>query len=347
MQKIIDRSVTTMTSRRSWLKIVGLGLLAGCAPRGANVIMGEGVGTLGNGVGANGGIAGLGGAKRWATGGTSGMNAIASYPDPFALAGQSCDLTCEQILGPCWAPKGPVRQDISEGEPGIPMRMAFRIVNSGDCSPIEGAEVEVWHASVDGIYSAEDVQGGDFCTSGDAHALESYFFRGRAIADDDGRVIFDSCYPGWYSSRAVHIHVLVRMPEYAGSADTENMQVVTQFYFNEEVTEQIHTDVEGYASRGQPDTPLAKDGVMNGSESADPFIFDIQRMDDGAMLAWKTISVSDDESCGGRSFGGPSSGGFGGPPPGGSGGPPPGGFGGPPPGGFNGPPPAGFPPRGE
>lgn len=302
MHKIIDTSITSLASRRSWLKIVGLGVLAGCAPRSAAVIAAEtpaGGGTL------------LGGASRWATGGTSAMKA-ASYPNPFALASGQCELTCEQILGPCYAPKAPLRQDISEGEPGIPMRLAFRLVGADNCAAIVGAEVEIWHTSQGGFYSADDVEGGDFCTSDDQHAEASYFFRGRAISGDDGQVAFDSCYPGWYSSRAVHIHVMVRMPDHAGEVDTQNARVVTQLYFPEDMTETIYEDVAGYSDRGQPDTPLSRDGVMRGgAEAAAPFIFDVARMDDGAMLASKTIAISDGETCGSRGFGGGFRGGFG------------------------------------
>jgi hypothetical protein len=52
----------------------------------------------------------------WATGGTAAMRAAATYPDPFQRIDAVCSLTCQQILGPCWAPKAAVRQDISEIE---------------------------------------------------------------------------------------------------------------------------------------------------------------------------------------------------------------------------------------
>jgi protocatechuate 3,4-dioxygenase beta subunit len=243
-------------------------------------------------------------AGRWITGGTAAMRDAASYPNPFALAEQACSVTCEQILGPCWAPKAPVRQDISEGEPGIPMQLHFRLVDAADCAPLPGAEVEIWHTSASGFYSAEDVEGGTFCTSGDDHAIESYFFRGRAIADADGRVMFDSCFPGWYGGRALHIHLLVRMPDHAGEASTGNLQLVTQFYFPEDLTREIHSSTEGYVDRGQPDRINSNDSVLRNARDADSFVFGIERMEDGAMLAWKTLQISMGESCGSRGFGG-------------------------------------------
>lgn len=282
------------SSRRSSLKLLGLGLLASCSGPVRQVIGGEGASARA--------ATGFGG--QWATGGTASMTNIAAYPDPFAAGiSNSCSLTCEQILGPCWAPKAPVRLDISEGEPGIPLRFQFQLVNAADCSPIVGAELEIWHTNQSGHYSADDVEGGDFCTGDDDHAHASYFHRGRAISDAEGKVTFDSCFPGWYSNRAVHVHAMVRMPAHAGAADPANMQTVTQFYFPEDMTAQIHQEVEGYAERGQPATSLSRDMVTRSVGGADQFIFDVQQMDDGAMLASKTIAISDGETCGARGFG--------------------------------------------
>lgn len=274
-------------SRRASLRLMGTGLAAGS--------------TL---LSSCSGRVAAAGTSQWTIGGTAAMQNAASYPDPFAVADQACSLTCEQILGPCWAPRAPVRQDISEGEGGIPMRLAFRLMDADTCAPLEGAELEVWHTSPLGHYSADDVEGGNFCTNGDAHAISTYAFRGRGIADAQGRVTFDSCYPGWYGGRAVHVHLLVRMPEHAGEADTANMQSVTQFYFPAELTSQVHESVEGYVERGQPDVVNGRDSVLRMAGETDPFTFAVERMEDGAMLAWKTINISQNESCGRRGFGG-------------------------------------------
>ena len=288
------------TDRRTSIALLGMGALAGCSGP---------VGRAGGGTAKAQSAGGI--ARSWATGGTASMSGMASYPDPFASGiREACSLTCEQILGPCYAPQAPLRQDISEGEPGIPLRMAFQLVNQADCAPMAGCEVEIWHTNHSGHYSAEDVQGGDFCTSDDAHAEASYFHRGRAISDEEGKVIFDSCFPGWYSSRAVHVHVIVRLPAHAGERDPANMQTVTQLYFPEDMTTQIHQDVAGYADRGQPQTSLSRDMVTRSVGGAEAFTFEVMQMEDGAMLASKTISLAEDESCGARGFGGGFGGGF-------------------------------------
>lgn len=257
----------------------------------------------------------------WATGGTAAMVDAASYPNPFTtgLAGSTCALTCQLTLGPCYAPTAPVRQDVSEGSPGVPLRLALRVVEADGCTTVSGAEVEIWHCDVEGLYSGSDVNQGDFCTAGDEDAIAGYFARGRAITDDEGVAYFDTVFPGWYASRAVHIHFLVRRAAYVGGVQDTDASVVSQLFFPEDLTAEIFSDVAGYVDRGQPDTDFASDTVLGGIE-ADPYVVGYSQMADGAMLAWKTIAISDEDSCG-STGGGPG----GGAPPGGGGMGPPGG----------------------
>jgi len=237
-------------------------------------------------------------ANPWATGGTAAMTDVASYPDPFAAPSAGCALICTLTEGPCWAPSAPVRQDVSEGEPGVPLRLALRIVQADGCSPLEGAEVEIWYCNIDGLYSAEDVQSVAFCTSNDEHAVSGYFFRGRAISDADGKLSFHGCFPGWYPGRSIHIHVLVRPAANAGEATTQNTVAMSQLFFPEELTAEIFATVPEYIEKGQPDTRFARDGVLSAIDDIAPFLVEYQQMTDGALLAWKTIAVSDTGSCG-------------------------------------------------
>jgi protocatechuate 3,4-dioxygenase beta subunit len=339
-QKVNRRDVVGL------LGVVGLALLAGCGSEedaenagasgsGGSGQAGEGgsagqagsgqageggsAGQAGDGGSAGAGQAGSGGtggssaaSGEWTTGGTAAMKDAASYPDPFASGAASCALTCTLTKGPCWAPTAPVRQDVSEGEAGVPMRLALRVVEADGCTPVAGAEVEIWHCNIDGIYSAKDVENPAFCTGNNAKALASYYFRGRAITDSDGKLIFDTCYPGWYPSRAVHIHFAVRRAAHAGENTTTNARVISQLFFPEDLTKEIFSTVEGYKQKGQPDTTFASDTVIGSVSDKTPYIVDYQRMTDGAMLAWKTIAISDTASCGSSGGGGP-----GGPPPGG------------------------------
>ncbi|RKH16605.1 protocatechuate 3,4-dioxygenase [Corallococcus sp. CA047B] len=262
----------------------------------------------------------------WATGGTAAMTAAASYPDPFAAGiGTVCALTCESTLGPCYATTVE-RKDISEGHDGLPVRLAFLIVDE-TCKPIPNATVDIWHAAPEGLYSGEDAS--DFCTSGDPVARAARWFRGVQTTDANGRADFDTCFPGWYSSRTIHIHFTVRV----GGQEF----VTSQLFFDDTLNDDIVNHQPLYNTRGARDTTNANDNVVS-AESVGNYLFATQRMADGAMLASKTLIIRSslaNEQCA-IPGGGGGGGGGGGPPPFGDGGmgPPPGdgGFGGPPPG---------------
>lgn len=282
-------------SRRKALQGLGMGLVAGSGI--AHMLARTSV--------AAERYAGIPRTGAWAIGGTAAMRAKASYPDPFLAGDAACELTCQQILGPCYAPKAPVRQDISEAEPGIPMRMAFRLVQADGCTPLQGAEVEVWHTSADGVYSAEDVEGGTVCTNGNQHAIQGYAFRGRAISDNAGKLRFDACYPGWYGGRALHIHLVVRQKENAGETHTQNLVSVTQLYFPDELSAEVFSEVAGYRDLGQPSVTNRNDNVLRSvGGDVTPYLFGVAQMPDGAMQVHKTIAISTDTSCGSRAMGG-------------------------------------------
>ncbi len=283
-------------SRRSALRQVGLGIgvLAGC---GDDSPVAEGGGAGGTG-GAGGAVVVPGSSDTWATGGTAAMTDVASYPDPFESE-TGCALLCALTQGPCWAPSAPLRQDVSEGEPGVPLRLALRIVQADGCTPVPGAEVEIWYCNIDGLYSADDIpaQALAFCTSDSEHAISGYFFRGRALSDDDGKLSFHGCFPGWYPGRSIHIHLLVRPAESAGERTTANSVAMSQLFFPEALTAEIFDTVAGYVDKGQPDTSFARDSVARAVADIAPFVVEYQRMTDGALLAWKTIAISAATSC--------------------------------------------------
>lgn len=162
----------------------------------------------------------------WATGGTAVM--AGGYADPFAAGlGSTCAVYRAATLGPCHA-LTVNRRDVSEGEAGLPVRLAFLVVNPS-CQPVPGATVELWHAGPSGLYSGSDAS--NMCTNGNAAARAARWFRGIQTADANGRVDFDTCYPGWYRSRSVHIHLTVRV----GGAEYLTSQLFFEDALNSEI----------------------------------------------------------------------------------------------------------------
>lgn len=288
--------IETTLDRRQALALLGsagVALVAGCGGTDDAGTGGSG-GAGGSGGSGTGGAGGGTTAGGWAIGGTAVMSG--DYADPFTdPMGSACALTCAATLGPCYA-ETIERQDISEGYPGLPVRLALLVVDES-CTPIEGATVDIWHTRNSGLYSGADAAA--MCTGEDEDAMSHQFFRGVQTTDASGRVDFNTCYPGWYSGRCVHIHFTVRVggQEY----------VTSQLFFTDELSAEIFAEHPEYAEFGQPDTTNATDSIYGGED----YIVSAEKQSDGALLAWKTLVIRSSLStalCG-------SSGGPGGPPP--------------------------------
>lgn len=225
--------------------------------------------------------AACGDADTWATGGTAAMTARHCYPDPFAGGVTRCSLICETTEGPCTAATEE-RQDVSEGLSGLPVRLALRIVDAETCAPLANARVEIWHTQRTGVYSGV-TPAGAFCYGDDPDAVNYLYFRGTQTTDAAGRVDFDTCFPGWYPGRAVHIHFRV----YLEGA----LHVTSQLFFADDLNAEIFADHPEYAEFGQPNTTNVTDNIIGGANDLTDYLLDTARMPDGAMLAAKVIAI--------------------------------------------------------
>lgn len=280
-------------SRRDTLRVMSgapFVLLLGCGDdesRGAEAGSG-GTGGRGGSTGAAGGGKGGSGETAdgaWASGGTAAMTALATYRNPFtASAADGCELTCQLTKGPCHDDQAPEREDISEGEAGLPMRFGLRILDE-NCEPVSNADVDIWHCDSVGVYSSETADSPGFCTGNDAAALKKRCFRGHRGTDEDGVVWFSSCFPGWYSGRAIHIHFTVRRSSRSGDE-----YLTSQLAFSEALIKEICATHPDYSAHGQPNTANTGDTVFS-AETVDDYVLSTERTSDGALLAWKTIII--------------------------------------------------------
>ena len=151
-----------------------------------------------------------------------------------------CILSPEQTEGPYYIDIDRVRSDITEGRPGAPLELTLNVVDGNSCEPISDAAVDIWHCDAEGVYSG--VQGND-----------GTFLRGIQMTGSGGEAVFRTIYPGWYTGRAVHIHVKVHV----GGTET----YTGQLYFDEAVTEAVYATTP-YSARPGPDTPNESDGLF-------------------------------------------------------------------------------------
>ena len=179
------------------------------------------------------------------------VDVVAFTPADFeGLA--TCALFPETTAGPFPLDEQFDRRDITEGYPGHPLRLGLRVVDA-DCSPVEGAAVEVWHTDASGDYSAFDDGGG-----GKDEGAGTTFLRGTQSADADGIVEFATIYPGWYRGRAVHVHLRVHVGG--------NTALTSQLFFDDDYTVEIYSE-DAYAEFGPPDTTNEQDGIAGDVES--------------------------------------------------------------------------------
>ncbi len=183
-----------------------------------------------------------------------------------------CVQTPSQTEGPYYFDTGELRRDITEGLPGTPLLVSLRLVEAGSCGPVAGATIDLWHTDASGVYSGYPDQGDD--TTGET------FLRGKQVTDANGIVQFETIYPGWYPTRAVHIHLM---------AYTDEVHLVTsQFYFPDAVSEAVY-QTEPYAARGPHPVTNDDDGIFPGDTVDNSLIGHVTENGEGYIISLSVV----------------------------------------------------------
>lgn len=225
----------------------------------------------------------------WLSGGTNLIKQ--EFPDTSIFAQDTDACTIEFVRavdeGPCYFQVSE-REDISEGLSGLPMQFCLQVIDR-NCNPVPEVLVEIWHCDTQGVYSADSSESDDagrfntnFCSGGEAEALTARWYRGEQVTDNNGRVNFKSCFPGWYPVRAIHVHFRIRN----NGLDS----LVSQLGFSDSFCDEICTTHPEYKNRGVQQVSLATDGFINNNDNH--LIMNIQQNTDGSLLAYKRIQLS-------------------------------------------------------
>ncbi len=161
--------------------------------------------------------------------------------DAAAATTTTCLLTPEVTAGPYWVQESLTRRNITEGRPGLPLVIRFTVLNAKTCTPINRADVEIWHCDALGNYSA-------------VNGATTRYLRGHQKANAAGKAEFLTIFPGWYRGRTPHIHMKVSV----GGSTVHTGQV----FMNEKITTLVYKQAP-YASRGTYDTPHASDSIYS------------------------------------------------------------------------------------
>ena len=195
-----------------------------------------------------------------------------------AFAQPVCTLTPEQIEGPFYLDQAPMREAISKGKPGVPLRLIFRVLDSASCAPIPKAAVDVWQCDALGIYSG--YEGAAIAPRHVEPVDDKTFLRGTQLTDAAGGVRFRTIYPGWYSGRTPHVHLKLRVGAKAAT---------TQLYFPDEVTNAVYARAP-YDRHPNRDTTNATDRFLGRIADKSLVMWTMARDGDG-YVATATVAL--------------------------------------------------------
>ena len=198
-----------------------------------------------------------------------------------------CLVSPEQTQGPFFVEeklnRSDLRVDPANGSvsPGVPLRLELNVyqVANNSCTPLPGAAVDVWHCDALGSYSdVRDNAGG----SGDTRGRK--FLRGYQVTDGQGRVEFQTIYPGWYQGRTVHLHYKIR----TNPSSEVGHEFTSQLFFEEGITDQVHAQPP-YAQKGRRDTTNSSDGIF--SRGGNDLMLGLSKDTDGYIGTYKVAML--------------------------------------------------------
>jgi protocatechuate 3,4-dioxygenase beta subunit len=139
---------------------------------------------------------------------------------------------------------------------GVPLNIALTIVSASTCQPLAGAAVYIWHCDREGRYS--------LYSSG---AANQNYLRGVQEADANGRVTFQSIYPGCYAGRWPHIHFEVYQ-NLAAATSVRNKIATSQIALPKSANDLVYA-IAGYEQSvvNAARITLASDGIFSDGAS--------------------------------------------------------------------------------
>lgn len=179
---------------------------------------------------------------------------------PTATSIPTCVVKPELTEGPFFVDsllnRSDIRADSLTGlvREGAPFNLKFRVsdVSAGTCTPLEGAQVDIWHCDALGVYSGVASEG----------TPDENWLRGWQLTDALGEADFVTIYPGWYSGRAVHIHFKVRTDPQANSG----YEFTSQVFFDDDFSAALFTTTEPYSEKGIQNRLNTQDGIFQNSD---------------------------------------------------------------------------------
>ena len=139
---------------------------------------------------------------------------------------------------------------------GVPLNIELTIVSATTCAPLAGRAVYLWHCDREGRYS--------LYTAG---VTNQNYLRGIQQTDGNGKLTFQSIYPGCYAGRWPHIHFEVYQT-IAATTSARNKLATSQIALPKATNDLVYA-VAGYEDsiRNAAQVSLATDNVFSDGAS--------------------------------------------------------------------------------
>ncbi|KAI0892755.1 aromatic compound dioxygenase [Annulohypoxylon nitens] len=187
----------------------------------------------------------------------------------------ACLLTPEVTQGPYYVGGEYVRENLVEEQPGVDTILDYQVIDVNTCEPVNDVYVEMWHCNATGVYGGIVASGnGD---SSDETNIDNTWLRGIQKTDSDGVAQFESIFPGHYTGRATHIHIMIHQNAilFANSTLGNNVSAshVGQAFFDQDLISSVEL-TEPYNTNTQELTANADDSILSeeaATDGVDPF----------------------------------------------------------------------------
>ncbi|KAI0442627.1 Intradiol ring-cleavage dioxygenase [Xylaria telfairii] len=208
-------------------------------------------------------------------------------------ANTSCILAPYITDGPYYVVGEKLRSNVKDTEfsDGVDLFLEVQYIDVNTCEAIPSVAVDIWNCNATGVYSGvESGQGG----------LNSTFLRGIQLTDFDGVASFETIFPGHYTGRAAHTHLLAHTNASVQSNGTISVwgapvAHIGQLFYPEDLRAEVETTAP-YTQNTQPLTTNDEDmwSVLQADESFDPipqFVYLGESIEDG-LFAWIQIGIN-------------------------------------------------------
>lgn len=225
-------------------------------------------------------------------------------------ANTSCILAPYITNGPYYVAGEKMRSNVKDTEfsDGIDMFLEVQYINVNTCEAIPSVAIDIWNCNATGVYSGVE--------SGQA-GLNTTFLRGIQLTDFDGVASFETIvrylinehslhkltqikFPGHYSGRAAHTHLLAHTNASLQSNGTISVwgapvAHIGQLFYPEDLRAEVEATAP-YTQNTQPLTTNDEDmwSVLQADESFDPipqFVYLGESIEDG-LFAWIQIGIN-------------------------------------------------------